>query len=210
MDPTDNPRATSPAEAAPESGLPEVPRYVSEVFDAAPVGVRAQLIETLMRPMGALGLVAVAGGAFAAVRQRNGWQHLRVTLDDAARISADQSAGAVHLPGAGRPGGLRPDRRPARRPARAGVQPEHRAAAARTPAHGAHGTGPVTALSTAGVDRHSPCSWGANLQVHASPLNKARYDFRLEHFTPGGLACEQLQQRAWRIPSTLTSHRSEG
>ena len=90
MDPTDNPRATSPTEAAPESGLPEVPRYVSEVFDAAPVGVRAQLIETLMRPMGALGLVAVAGGAFAAVRQRNGWQHLRVTLDDAARISADQ------------------------------------------------------------------------------------------------------------------------
>jgi hypothetical protein len=73
-----------------QTSLPQVPRYVSEVFEAAPVGVRAQLIETLMRPMGVLGLVAVAGGAFAAVRQRNGWQHLRVTLDDAARISTDQ------------------------------------------------------------------------------------------------------------------------
>lgn len=79
-----------PDSSTPQTSLPQVPRYVSEVFEAAPVGVRAQLIETLMRPMGVLGLVAVAGGAFAAVRQRNGWQHLRVTLDDAARISADQ------------------------------------------------------------------------------------------------------------------------
>lgn len=67
-----------------------VPLYVSGVFREAPATFRAQLIETLMRPMGALGLVAVAGGVFAAVRQRHGWARLQVTLDDVARISADQ------------------------------------------------------------------------------------------------------------------------
>lgn len=90
MHTTDHATPELPTEVSTASVLPEVPRYVSQLFDAAPVGVRAQLIETLMRPMGVLGLVAVAGGAFAAVRQRNGWQHLRVTLDDAARITADQ------------------------------------------------------------------------------------------------------------------------
>jgi|JI8StandDraft_1071087.scaffolds.fasta_scaffold18444_4 hypothetical protein len=67
-----------------------VPLYVSGVYREAPPTLRAQLIECLMRPMGALGLVAVAGGAFAALRQRHGWQTLHVTLDDATRITADQ------------------------------------------------------------------------------------------------------------------------
>ena len=40
--------------------------------------------------MGALGLVAVANGVFAALRQRHGWDHLQVTVDDTARINADQ------------------------------------------------------------------------------------------------------------------------
>ena len=67
-----------------------VPLYVSGVYREAPPTLRAQLIKCLMRPMGALGLVAVAGGAFAALRQRHGWQTLHVTLDDATRITADQ------------------------------------------------------------------------------------------------------------------------
>jgi hypothetical protein len=67
-----------------------VPLYVSGVYREAPPTLRAQLIECLMRPVGALGLVAVAGGVFAALRQRHGWQTLQVTLDDATRISADQ------------------------------------------------------------------------------------------------------------------------
>jgi len=76
----------SPAEA----GAVLVPLYVSGVFREAPPSFRAQLVETLMRPMGALGLVAVANGVFAAVRHRHGWERLEVTLDDTARISADQ------------------------------------------------------------------------------------------------------------------------
>jgi hypothetical protein len=80
----------TPTVTAEASGAALVPLYVSGVFREAPVTFRAQLIETLMRPMGALGLVAVSNGVFAAVRQRHGWEQLQVTLDDAARITADQ------------------------------------------------------------------------------------------------------------------------
>ena len=78
------------APMADPAGAALLPLYVSGVFREAPVSFRAQLIETLMRPMGALGLVAVANGVFAAVRHRHGWERLQVTLDDAARITADQ------------------------------------------------------------------------------------------------------------------------
>ncbi|MFZ5549306.1 MAG: hypothetical protein ACOZJX_11475 [Pseudomonadota bacterium] len=67
-----------------------VPLYVSGVFREAPMGFRAELVQCLMRPVGALGLVAVAGGVFAGVRQRHGWAQLQVTIEEAARISADQ------------------------------------------------------------------------------------------------------------------------
>jgi hypothetical protein len=82
--------ALQPSAPSGEGGAVLVPLYVSGVFREAPADFRAQLVECLMRPMGALGLVAVANGAFAAVRQRHGWDHLQVTLDDATRISADQ------------------------------------------------------------------------------------------------------------------------
>lgn len=67
-----------------------VPLYVAGVFREAPAVFRAELVECLMRPMGMLGLVAVADGVFAALRQRHGWAEMQVTLEDAARISADQ------------------------------------------------------------------------------------------------------------------------
>ena len=85
-----SPDQAAPSAAAEAQGAALVPLYVSGVIREAPVSFRAQLIETLMRPMGALGLVAVANGVFAAVRQRHGWDRLQVTLDDAARITADQ------------------------------------------------------------------------------------------------------------------------
>jgi hypothetical protein len=83
--------ATATAVETPVEGQQAlVPLYVAGVYREAPEGFRAELIACLMRPMGALGLVAVAGGVFAAVRQRHGWSQLQVTLEDAARISADQ------------------------------------------------------------------------------------------------------------------------
>jgi hypothetical protein len=67
-----------------------VPLYVAGMYREAPARLRAPLLECLMRPVGALGLVAVAGGAFAAVRHRHGWDRVQVTLEDTARISAEQ------------------------------------------------------------------------------------------------------------------------
>ena len=72
------------------TGAALVPLYVSGVFREAPAWFRAQLIECLMKPMGALGLVAVANGVFAALRQRHGWQQLQVTLEDTSRITGEQ------------------------------------------------------------------------------------------------------------------------
>lgn len=63
---------------------------VALVYAQADPPARARMIETLMRPLGALALVAVAGGAFAALRQRNGWAALQVTLEDTVRVSANQ------------------------------------------------------------------------------------------------------------------------
>jgi hypothetical protein len=73
--------------AAPHKIL--LPLWVSGLYREASADFKVQLIESLMRPMGALGLVAVAGGAFAALRQRHGWQRLQVTLEDTAGVTAD-------------------------------------------------------------------------------------------------------------------------
>lgn len=81
---------THRSDAADSKATALVPLYVSGVFREAPVGFRAELVQCLMRPVGALGLVAVAGGVFAGVRQRHGWAQLQVTIEDVARISADQ------------------------------------------------------------------------------------------------------------------------
>ncbi|WP_374676092.1 hypothetical protein [Ideonella sp.] len=83
-----NDRWVPPAADDGEAAL--VPLYVAGVYREAPARLRAPLLECLLRPVGALGLVAVAGGAFAAVRHRHGWDSLQVTLEDTARISAEQ------------------------------------------------------------------------------------------------------------------------
>lgn len=79
--------ATAPAAAPASPAL--LPLWTAGLYREASAELRARLIECLMRPMGALGLVAVAGGVFAAVRQRHGWQQLQVTPDDTASVSAD-------------------------------------------------------------------------------------------------------------------------
>ncbi|MEK8031100.1 hypothetical protein AACH06_09765 [Ideonella sp. DXS29W] len=83
-------QALPPSADRGEASAALVPLYVSGVFREAPLAFRAQLVECLMRPMGALGLVAVANGVFAAVRHRHGWDRLQVTIEDTARITADQ------------------------------------------------------------------------------------------------------------------------
>lgn len=63
---------------------------VAELYRAAEAPMRARLLECMLRPLGALALVAVAGGVFSTLRSRHGWQRLQVLEDDTLQISAEQ------------------------------------------------------------------------------------------------------------------------
>lgn len=67
-----------------------LPTLVGEVYRVAPVRLRAQVLECLLRPVGPLALAALAAGAFGAFLQRHRWSELSVSIDDTAAISGDQ------------------------------------------------------------------------------------------------------------------------
>lgn len=69
-----------------DRGLPEL---VSEAYSQAPLTVRARLLEHLLRPVGPLALVALAAGAFGHLMFRLGRNAVPVSVEDAARISAE-------------------------------------------------------------------------------------------------------------------------
>ncbi|MBU1358375.1 MAG: hypothetical protein KKC79_03410 [Gammaproteobacteria bacterium] len=60
----------------------EIPQLVAQVYEVAPEAERGRLLEQLLRPLGVLSLVAVAGGIFAKIRFQSGWQDLSVRIDD--------------------------------------------------------------------------------------------------------------------------------
>ena len=78
--------AADAADAGPDEIA--IPVLVGQVFEAAPASERGRLLEQLMRPLGVLSLMAVAGGVFASLRFRGGWQDFHVRLDDAQRVHA--------------------------------------------------------------------------------------------------------------------------
>ena len=83
-----------PAESAPVS----IPQLFGEVYELAPAPLRIRLLDQLIRPLGVLALVAVANGAFARIRLRNGWQDLHIGIDDAWTIKgSDVSALVEHV-----------------------------------------------------------------------------------------------------------------
>jgi hypothetical protein len=65
-----------------------IPELVSEVYDQAPVPLRAKLLECLLRPVGPLALVAIAAGAFNRFLYRLSGDAIPVSIEDAARISS--------------------------------------------------------------------------------------------------------------------------
>jgi hypothetical protein len=65
-----------------------IPKLVANVYEAASENDRAHLIEQLLRPLGVLSLVAIAGGIFAKIRFRSGWQDLTVRLEDLQQVRA--------------------------------------------------------------------------------------------------------------------------
>lgn len=66
------------------SGL-SVPRLIGQVYEAAPLTLRARIIEQLMQPLGVLALMAVANGIFASIRLRD-CATSRVGIEDASVI----------------------------------------------------------------------------------------------------------------------------
>ena len=65
-----------------------IPQLVAAVYECAPAVERGHLLEQLLRPLGALSLVAVAGGTFAMVRFRGGWSELHVRPEDIQSVRA--------------------------------------------------------------------------------------------------------------------------
>jgi hypothetical protein len=89
-------------DAAPDldPSLPEetaIPRLLGQVYEAAPVSERSRLVEQLVRPLGLLSLVAIAGGVFAGIRLRGGWPDFHVRIEDLPNVRAsDVMALAEH------------------------------------------------------------------------------------------------------------------
>ena len=65
-----------------------IPELVAQVYERAPAAERGRMLEQLLRPLGVLSLVAVAGGMFAKIRLRSGWQDMHVRLDDLQLVRA--------------------------------------------------------------------------------------------------------------------------
>jgi hypothetical protein len=89
-----NHESTSPTVAVTEPGRQtgelSVPELVAQVYEAAPAVERGRLLEQLMRPLGVLSLVGIAGGIFASIRFRSGWQEIHVRLEDIQNVRAAQ------------------------------------------------------------------------------------------------------------------------
>ncbi len=66
------------------------PRLISRLYGAANQPLRAKLIACMVRPLGPLGLVAVAAGAFAGLLRRSSSGGVTVVIDDVARYSNEQ------------------------------------------------------------------------------------------------------------------------
>lgn len=82
------PTQTAPAPSGVVEPKISVPQLIGEVYESAPPKLRARIVEHLMRPLGLLGLMAVANGVFASIRLRSGLADPRVAPEDASAIEA--------------------------------------------------------------------------------------------------------------------------
>jgi hypothetical protein len=72
-----------------------IANLVAEVYDSAPAAERGRLLEHLLRPLGVLSLVAIAGGVFAGIRFRSGWQPIRIPVEELQYVRAADVAALV-------------------------------------------------------------------------------------------------------------------
>lgn len=69
---------------------PRVARLVSRLYGAAGAPLRTRMLACLVQPLGSLGLVAVASGAFAQLLYRRGDAGVGIPIGDLAGYSNDQ------------------------------------------------------------------------------------------------------------------------
>ena len=67
-----------------------LPPLIADFYAEAPPSLKVRLLDSLLRPVGPLALVAIGAGAFANLLPTVRWRAVTVTLDDVARISAAQ------------------------------------------------------------------------------------------------------------------------
>jgi hypothetical protein len=84
MNPTSN-QPTSALSQVSESCL-SLPKLVGQVYESAPLTLRARIIEQLMRPLGVLGVAAVSNGIFANIRFRDRASFPSVAPEDVTAI----------------------------------------------------------------------------------------------------------------------------
>jgi len=80
-------RPQGAGEKEPACNMPEL---VSAVYGEAPALLRTQLLEFLVRPLGPLALVAIAGGAFRHLFYRLRRDAVPISLRDANRVTSEQ------------------------------------------------------------------------------------------------------------------------
>ena len=83
-----NPLPTQTAPAPSGVAEPDIslPKLIGEVYEFAPPNLRARILEHLMRPLGILGLVAIANGVFVSIRLRSGLANPRVGPEEVSAI----------------------------------------------------------------------------------------------------------------------------
>jgi len=81
--------SVSSAPAATRRTAP-VARLVCRLYGVAPPALRAKLLACLVRPLGTLGVVGVAAGAFGVLLYRSGPDGARAAVGDMARFSNHQ------------------------------------------------------------------------------------------------------------------------
>lgn len=73
---------------APSPSDEAIARLVGEVYESAPLEQRGRLLDQLLQPLGVLSLFAVAGGLFARLRLRGGWENFSVRPEDLQAVRA--------------------------------------------------------------------------------------------------------------------------
>lgn len=81
---TDVPRG----ESGPLASNEAIAQLVGEVYESAPLEERRRFIDLLLQPLGVLSLFAVAGGLFAKLRLRGGWENFSVRPEDLQNVRA--------------------------------------------------------------------------------------------------------------------------